>query len=57
MAADVLVDGAMVHAGAATDAAQGLLHLGAEHRGTAGIHQNHMGLLGAVGIVLAFGAG
>ena len=42
MAADRAIDRAMVHAGGATDAAQHVLELGAEHRRAAVVHQHHV---------------
>ena len=56
VAADRVIDRAMVHAGAAADAAQHLLILGAEHRGAAVVEDDDVIFLRPVGIARA-GAG
>jgi hypothetical protein len=45
---DLLIHGAVVHAGAAADAAQHVLELAAEQPGAPGIHQHEIQVLGAV---------
>ena len=57
MAADRAVDRAMVHAGAAADAAQHVLHPGAEHRGAAVVEQHDVVLRRPVEIAIAFRPG
>ena len=57
MAADRLIDRAMVHAGAATDAAQHVLEFAAEHRRAAVVEQNDVIFLGPIGIAGAARAG
>ena len=53
VAADVLVDGAMVHAGAAADAAQRLADVASQHVGAPAVDDDEVHVLGAVEFALA----
>ena len=55
--ADVLVDGAMVHARAAADAAQRLAHVAAEDAGAPAVDDDEVHVLGAVELARALRAG
>ena len=57
MAADRVIDRAMVHAGAAADAAQHVLELRAEHRRATVVEQHDMVFLRPVGVALALRPG
>src|SRR5262249_33109131 len=53
--ADVLVHGAMIHARAATDAAQRVAHVTCEHAGATAIDDDEVHVLGAVELAFALG--
>ena len=57
VSADRVIDRAMVHAGAAADAAQHLLEARAEHGGAAVVDENHVVVLRPVRVRAAAGAG
>ena len=57
MAADRAIDRAMVHAGAAADAAQHVLHLGAQHRGAAVVEDDDVIVLRPVEVARPLRAG
>ena len=57
MAPHRLIDRAVIHAGPAADAAEHLLELSAKHVSPAVVEQNHVILLGPVGVANALRAG